>query len=326
MGFAALFTDQFINILERKRERDQMVVQVQMVFQILLLLMCSIYVAISGQATNSSCQASCGGVSIPYPFGIGPACYLDHWFEVVCNDSSGSPKPFLRSLFNLEVLNISLGGTVRVNYRTLSSCTSDSSIKENVELANSSFIFSKDNNIFVALGCDNFASMESVDGSGSVVIGVCMSVCTEIDQVSNASMCNGINCCETTIPSHLDAFNTRIDTINIKNQPNTEGCQSAFLVDKKWFNAQYYTLFSNLSSIMSYVPVVLEWGILNTSFNSLPTTKNASFAKITYNCIGSSVSGRNTTFTCSCNDGFEGNPYLLEGCQGKVFAALYLSL
>jgi len=151
---------------------------VQMVFQIMIVLLVSIdailYVQAAGLAINSSCQAICGDVSIPYPFGIGAGCHVDRWFEIVCKNeySSGSPKPFLSS-FGLEVLNISSiegaydsgSSTVRVNYPTFSNCTNSSSRKQNVELANSSFIFSQFRNIFVAMSCDNSASMISSDGS-----------------------------------------------------------------------------------------------------------------------------------------------------------------
>ncbi|XP_059446773.1 wall-associated receptor kinase-like 10 [Corylus avellana] len=296
-----------------------------MVFQILWLL-CSIFDAISGQSISSSCQASCGNVSIPYPFGIGPSCYLDHWFEVVCNnDSSGSPKPVLRSP-NLEVLNISFGvgiylrsSTVRVNYPTFSICTTNgSNKKQNEVLAKSPFIFSQSENQFIAMGCNNSASIKSSDGS---FIG-CMSNCDSGYKVINGSSCYGTNnCCQTTIPSYLDAFETSIDPTS----NNTQGCNSAFLVEEGWF--QKRGSINTSSNIMSYVPVVLEWGIFDTSFNSLPTTKDASFAKITYNCTESSVSGRNTTFTCSCNNGFEGNPYLLGGCQdtNRAYLLNYMS-
>ncbi|GLT53907.1 hypothetical protein SLA2020_271420 [Shorea laevis] len=154
-------------------------VQIMVVFQILILLLCSIHDAISVQASglaiNTSCQTLCGDVSISYPFGIGAGCCFDDWFEVVCNDSSGSSKPVLRSL-NLEVLNISVGGTVRVNYGTFSSCTSGSDTTENVELAKSPFIFSQSENRFIAIGCDNLASMLSVDGLLQLLVGACQFV------------------------------------------------------------------------------------------------------------------------------------------------------
>ena len=91
---------------------------VRTVFQILLLLG-SINTVVKGASiANGSCQAQCGDVDIPYPFGIGAGCYINDWFAIDCNNQtavSSTPKPFLKS-FKLEVLNISLQhGTVLVN-------------------------------------------------------------------------------------------------------------------------------------------------------------------------------------------------------------------
>ncbi|XP_059461864.1 wall-associated receptor kinase-like 1 [Corylus avellana] len=321
-----------------------------MVFQILLLL-CSID-AISVQAINSSCQRSCGNVSdIPFPFGIGAGCFVDEWFEVVCNNSSSPPKPSLRSFndygaspkpvlkkLDLEVLNISLlGGTVRINYPTFVKCIDSgpggSWSQLNTELATSPFIFSQSQNRFLVIGCDNFASMGDVFGPRATfhyefVIGGCISICDPRSEVVNASSCNGINCCQTPIPSVLNAFNTSMRPVNNDAYYSKKGkrCQSAFLVEEKWFQKRGSI---KMSSIMSYVPVVLEWGIPDASFYSLPISNNGSASTAnnsspSYICsnitqyYSSSTSWRynwNWTYTCSCQKGFKGNPYLLHGCQ-----------
>jgi len=309
---------------------------VKMVFQIMIVLLCSIdailFVQAAGLAISSSCEAksSCGNVSnIPYPFGIGAGCYVDDWFEVVCNDSFSPPKPFLRRI-NLEVLNFSYGigsnssgirNTVGVNYPTFSICNSDSSKKENEELAASPFIFSQSQNAFIVMGCDNFASMRSSD-DGSVI--GCMSNCNASIVVINSSTCHGTSCCQTTITSDLITFEANIDPINISN-PVTEGCKSAFLVEEKWFRD--IGLLINMSSIMSHVPVVLEWGILNTSFYTLPIANKTAEEYYCYNHNYISDSEYQTSYTCYCNEGFEGNPYLVGGCGGKLsFSSLFISL
>jgi hypothetical protein len=152
-------------------------------------------------------------------------------------------------------LSISLAGTVHVNFPTVYNCTNGTSSTTNniVELRNSPFIFSQYENRFIAMGCNNFASMGSVDGSGSV-IGGCMSIC-DTPKVINARICNGINCCQTTIPSDLDSFSTTMEVMNSKDLVVNGSCYSAFLVEEKWFKTDYLTTLS------PYVPVVLEWWI-----------------------------------------------------------------
>jgi hypothetical protein len=310
-------------IIEIKKERE-MVMQLQMVFQIILLLFSvdAIFVQAADLASNSiPCQRSCGNVSdISFPFGIGAGCYLDPWLEVVCNnnDSWASPKPVLKKL-DLEVLNISFetyklgSSSVIVNYPTLSICKNGSKSTENVKLAKSPFIFSQSENIFIAMGCDNFATMTSSDGS---VFG-CRSVCDTSKVIINNTRCNGINCCQTTIASsYFDAFNTTIDPIDTK-EPIIDGCKSAFLVQAEWFKTTYP--FSNTST---YTPVVLEWGIPKTSVSSLPITNYSLTRGHEHTCYNLSILASNpnsSTVSCYCTRGFKGNPYLPEGCKGKVF-------
>ena len=272
---------------------------------------------------NSSCSGAapvCGNVTIPYPFGIEPGCFIDDSFAIDCkNTTLGSPKPFLRRL-DLEVLDISLEGTLRVNYPMSRWCPYDrtkTKIAPNVSLASSPFVFSKLRNIFVAMGCANVAYLLTSDGSNSSlsIHGGCMSVCEKDTIQSNGSSCNGIGCCKTTIPSDLDVFTTIIQSTGRVSFESTEDCKYAFLVDQKWFEENITNHFEVRN--MSHVPVVLNWEI-NANLFSLEMGSSNSTCQFANR--SSSLGNISSTFTCSCDTGFEGNPYLVDGCQGKLLA------
>jgi len=67
---------------------------------------------------------------------------------------------------------------------------------------------------------------------------------------------------------------------------------------------------------------VLDWGIDERVFESL--VKNESFYNSSYTSmckiVNPSIFSTNQTSTvqCSCNPGFEGNPYLSGICHGKL--------
>ncbi|XP_041007955.1 wall-associated receptor kinase-like 8 [Juglans microcarpa x Juglans regia] len=299
-------------------------------FRMLVLAMCSVNAfARKSNVINSTCSEYCGEVSIPYPFGIGNGCYVGEWFEIVCRSSNdsydlGFPKPFLKS-FDLEMLEIDLVGKVRVNYTIFSSCTNGTSSKNHLELDKSPFVFSDNKNSFVVMGCNNSASLRSLFHNDSNSFdGGCESSCDK-DPFINGSRCYATNCCQTTIPSHdLQVFSTTIETKG-SGRHNISGCKYAFMVDQDWFE----TIFTEPSPNMS-VPVILEWGLDNTSFYYLPTRKNSTareYANSTaYSCTRWSTRRIyndtitvwiNTTWNwkCGCRHGYRGNPYLLGGCR-----------
>ncbi|GMY06595.1 putative wall-associated receptor kinase-like 16 [Fagus crenata] len=64
---------------------------------------------------NSSCSTYCGSLCIPYPFETRWGHFLDDSFYINCDNTSGTPKPTLGHDNNLEILNISLDGELRVS-------------------------------------------------------------------------------------------------------------------------------------------------------------------------------------------------------------------
>ncbi|KAG8661521.1 hypothetical protein MANES_01G013225v8 [Manihot esculenta] len=255
------------------------------------------------------CPNKCGNVTIPYPFGIGAGCYMDPGFEVFCNKSSLLHKPYIGSV-GLELLQVSIDGTIRVNNPVLSSNCQNRAPMADVSLSGSPFFFSDTRNRFTALGCDNLALIYRQD----MVIGGCLSICnTTVRERS----CNGINCCQITIPSYLQFINASFRGISASE--DHEQCRVGFMVDKEWFSYpmvdKEWFNYSRVTRAMEYVPVVLEWGISNGTCRDSP--ERSSNRGNSTNLCGSYASCSTKMgeyYHCSCNSGYEGNPYL--SCQG----------
>lgn len=181
-----------------------------------ILLMWSIKAsARSPSLAKPNCQAFCGEISIPFPFGIGPGCYSHEWFEIVCNGTFSPPKSFAKSI-NLEVLNISIENNgIHVNLPiTSSGCNGATTSSVHINLESSPFAFSQRNK-FTATGCDNLALLSEK----STVIGGCMPLRDQNEKLS-ADGYLGVNCCQATIPSDLREYNASIGGMN-----NNEGIQ-----------------------------------------------------------------------------------------------------
>ncbi|CAL8138387.1 unnamed protein product [Prunus armeniaca] len=294
---------------------------------ILFLLLLSINIC-TAQAVprmaKSGCQEYCGNVLIPYPFGIGSNndCYLDDWFEIECSNNlsskttSSAPhyKPVLKRA-QLEVLNISIGGLLRVNSPVTFFCNGNGS-SEMANLTGSPFVYSQDRNRFTAVSCGFLAMMESAE----FVVGGCRSVC---DRQNSTSCDIGINCCQTTIPPYLTWMGA---SILYEEQTRKANCSHyAFLVDKDWFERS-----SSAEAVKSrsHVPVVLEWNIINSTssfalFGSYVTENfdlyynNTNYYYYNYTVASFCTldSNNRSTLSCYCPEGFEGNPYLLQTCQ-----------
>ncbi|KAL3715450.1 hypothetical protein ACJRO7_007222 [Eucalyptus globulus] len=282
-------------------------------FQI-LFLMVSLTVQASGAApllAKPSCAETCGDVTIPFPFGIGPRCFEDDWYEIVCHQNN---TPILNK-FGWIVLNISLptfradgDGMIKVSLPVDYLNASCQGIKP-VSLEGSKFFFSQRWNIFKLVGCDTEAAVTSTKSDGTVftsTITGCRSKCAGNNtNISWYSACSGRDgCCQITLPLNLQNF-----SVDIKEEGGQRGCKYAFLAEKSWFLKSGVTVLYDLGG-KATVPLVLQWGIPNNTDYSRELL-DKSMRSDAVSCYTSSL----PYLECWCQRGYHGNPYFIEGCQ-----------
>ena len=299
---------------------------VQLVTHILLF---SCLITTTARMAKHNCQPSCGYVNIPFPFGIGKVCYVDEWFEVVCNNGTDNNIPVLKHA-NLEVIGIDLGGsTLEVTLPITAFWNiGDSKAQQNssISLAGSPFAFSRDNKFF-AVGCGVLATLTS-SKKFKESIG-CSSACSSDVTNSNAENknCDGVHCCQTSIPSYLQAFS--ISFRETEGDGEIEKARRyAFLMKGTWFSQRVVRLSDVFE--MTSVPVVLNWELYTSQLEALGKSPDYFASKFNYSNNGAlrnttdycrtysdAIFANQTRMQCSCEYGFEGNPYLRYGCEGK---------
>jgi hypothetical protein len=285
---------------------------------------------------SESCQPRCGGVDIPYPFGIGAGCFRPG-FQIDCrNTTDGGPVPFLPSFTvkpdtapaePVRVLNLMVAPPqVRVETRVAYQCFNaagnvtdkfDGRMKVNpvgvYRISNTA------NELFV-LGCSTFIyagrGKLGLRGNGTLAyFSGCVAHCND-DRSAKDGKCAGVGCCRVDIPAALTNTYMRFG-----NWPHKgiefNPCNYAFIVEKNHYTFKAADLRRTPASPWT-MPLWLDWAIRNGNKSlSCPQAKIAPG----YTCVSKNSKCMNSTnglgYFCNCDPGYEGNPYLDNGCTGK---------
>ncbi|XP_021892557.1 putative wall-associated receptor kinase-like 16 [Carica papaya] len=279
--------------------------------EVLMQLLLLVFVLSSTSTTPIAAQAkpgcpdSCGNLTIPYPFGTKEGCYLNDDFFINCTDSN---KAFLADT-NIPIINISLDGHLRVSVRTSYDCYDNfgnlTDWYDNYLVSPGRFLVSSSRNMFTVVGCDTYAYLTTEVGKKYET--GCMSKCFAMEDVVNGS-CTGIGCCQIFIRKGLKGYSAATYSFDgHKNVTDFNPCGYAFVVEDGYFNFSSLDLQDNHGEY----PVVLDWSTGNFTCE-VAKENNESYA-----CRENSFcfdSDNGPGYGCKCSIGYEGNPYLPNGC------------
>ncbi|CAL5064931.1 unnamed protein product [Urochloa decumbens] len=296
----------------------------------LALLLVVVHWAPATALPSSECKTQCGDVEIPYPFGIGINCSLAGNFDVTCQlDRNGFSKPFIGGH---ELLNISLtNSTIRVLNPITPYCYNDTTPNEALQNGNltmtsdvsrnSPFRFSNSSNKFTVIGCNTLGVFGN-NNSDSEYLSGCFSFCGKNMSAQMDSSCSGMGCCQVAIPKGLEFNVVGLGVIKVSNTSQMwkgfgKRCSYAVLMETAAFN--FRTTYINTTEFWDMgggrAPAVLDWSISNATCEVAKQNLTGTYACRSTNskCVDSI--GGSPGYVCSCSQGFEGNPYIPDGCK-----------
>ncbi|XBH74456.1 hypothetical protein VPH35_101400 [Triticum aestivum] len=279
------------------------------------------------------CPDKCGDVLIPYPFGIGEDCAAasrNSYFNLICNSTIDPPRPMAGPPEAVaEVADISLEhGEMRVlspvSHICFKSNTTFTKFTGGYRLQDSPFLPSPSRNHFTVIGCNTMGLIGGQKGTANQYVAGCYSYCDGVNNTSDGAPCAGMGCCESAIPANLTTF----EIIFATNQSQVWGfnpCFYAMIAEVGWYNFRQQDLVGNLGFIKDRAgrgaPSIADWAIRNGLCPEEGKNAPNDYACISANSYCMAMNN-GPGYLCQCSKGYEGNPYLLNGCQDTDECAL----
>ncbi|XP_047083361.1 wall-associated receptor kinase 2-like [Lolium rigidum] len=307
---------------------------------LLLVLATALLVVATAGADNPTakegCQSSCGGVDIPYPFGIGANCFRPG-FEILCDNSSGVYQPllpgatsrpdfgifgFLEGWFEDQVRVLSLNVTPRAEIRVetkvayecfdiLGNRTDDFPGGLNVSATSTRDVYriSNSRNELYVLGCNTFIYTGSGEPARNAksYYGGCVAYCKD-EAGPKDGACEGIGCCHIDLPPGLTDTSMELNQGWSHADLDYSPCNFAFIVEKGRYSFKAADL--KHMPMNQTMPLVLDWAIRDST--SCSAIKESACVSVNSRCADSE---NGLGYVCHCSDGYEGNPYVQNGCQ-----------
>ncbi|XP_072986676.1 wall-associated receptor kinase 5-like [Typha latifolia] len=276
--------------------------------------------AAAASMSLSSCQTTCGNINFSYPFGIDQGCFLEG-FNLTCDKISQPPKLFLGD-GTIEVIDISMSlNTVRIKSKMISTTVIGRDFSDSWKglPEKGPFVLSSKHNQFAVIGCDIYAQF--LFRSFGDTIGLCAAMCPPSRiKLDNNFLCSGIYCDRTSIPVDFRSCDVYLGSLNqtppwAKSLPNSAGVVETEWLDR--YTVRLVNLHINASNKAPptnsvVIPALLNWWFPNSSCADAKNRPDYACRSRNSYCFNSQD---NSSYLCTCSQGYQGNPYLVDGCQ-----------
>uniref|UniRef100_A0A0E0LWJ0 Protein kinase domain-containing protein n=1 Tax=Oryza punctata TaxID=4537 RepID=A0A0E0LWJ0_ORYPU len=270
----------------------------------------------------ANCSTRCGNIEISYPFGVEPGCY-HKGFNLTCDRSHQPPKLFLGD-GSVEVLEVSIPtGTVRINSSSIvptSSAVGTGNVNKTGKYhtwgglrKGGPFFISPYKNKFLVLSCSNVQVL--LLGGDNSTVNACATYCPPAPQKGQPfqfpmrNECSGIGCCSAAIPKGYTSYSIQIQPANEISEFDAES--SVYIAEEGSYNATRL-IFETVSAL----PALLDWAISNSTCGTKPSAAPAPACRSSNSYCQNYTSYVYNGYQCRCNAGYQGNPYIPNGCQG----------
>uniref|UniRef100_A0A803LBF5 EGF-like domain-containing protein n=2 Tax=Chenopodium quinoa TaxID=63459 RepID=A0A803LBF5_CHEQI len=289
--------------------------------------------------TQPGCPRKCGNLTVPYPFGVGLGgnCSRGLWYDVFCMTSYDPPKAFLIPAEDtlkkgIEILDIS-ETHIRLKNQIGYICFNSTNVisPRFADMINfvlltkaSPYSVSGTTNKFFAVGCNDYFTVSGSitnDPSFFIISGdggkSCRTKCSTGAKDVVAGECNGIGCCQSTIPNGIRSYEMHEYNSNHTNISSYNPCGYSFVADHESFKFRGLPDLDDpnfINRTMYDAPLVLDWAISNVTCANARRNRDTYECKGNTSCVNADDSGIGG-YRCKCLPGYEGNPYLSPGCS-----------